>query len=377
MSISLLTRSIKQRALEIGFDLVGISPVDSFPENQFYKEWLAKGFAGEMDYMERNAEKREKVKNILPEAKSVISCGLNYNTPYPYSIDEKDRQRGWIARYAWGDDYHEIMKDKLMQLDGYIRETSPENLRSRRYVDTGPVLERVYGKYSGIGWFGKNTCLINQAIGSWVFLGEIITNLELDYDSPVPDRCGTCTKCIDACPTGALREPYTLDSNLCISYLTIELKGSIPFELREKMDNNIFGCDICQDVCPWNRRAKISKEVSFQPRDSLYNPELSHLSQLTTEEFRKVFKNSPIKRAKRKGLLRNVMMAVGNSGDSDLISFVNKSLYDEEPLVRTHAAWALWKLEGKSSYETLSKQLDIEFDPMVREEIVYILNMNA
>jgi len=377
VDIYLLTRSIKQKALDIGFDLVGVSPVDSFPENQFYKEWLARGFAGEMDYMERNREKRENVKNILPNANSIISCGLNYNAPYPYSIDENDKRRGWIARYAWGEDYHEIMKEKLTQLEGFVRESTPEEVTSRTYVDTGPVLERVYGKYSGIGWFGKNTCLINQKIGSWIFLGEIITNLELDYDSPVSDRCGTCTMCIDACPTDALREPYILDSNLCISYLTIELKGNVPLELREKMGNNIFGCDICQDVCPWNRRAKESDHPSFLPKEELYYPGLSSLSQLTSDGFRNLFKKSPIKRAKRKGFLRNVMIAVGNSGDSGLIPFVKKALNDEEPIVRAHAAWALWRLQGSDSQDTLSKHLDSEIDPMVREEIVSILNTTA
>lgn len=377
MDIYLLTRSIKQKALDIGFDLVGVSPVDSFPENQFYKEWLARGFAGEMDYMERNREKRENVKNILPNANSIISCGLNYNAPYPYSIDENDKRRGWIARYAWGEDYHEIMKEKLTQLEGFVRESAPEEVTSRTYVDTGPVLERVYGKYSGIGWFGKNTCLINQKIGSWIFLGEIITNLELDYDSPVSDRCGTCTMCIDACPTDALREPYILDSNLCISYLTIELKGNVPLELREKMGNNIFGCDICQDVCPWNRRAKESDHPSFLPKEELYYPGLSSLSHLTSDGFRNLFKKSPIKRAKRKGFLRNVMIAVGNSGDSGLIPFVKKALNDEEPIVRAHAAWALWRLQGSDSQDTLSKHIDSEIDPMVREEIVSILNTTA
>jgi epoxyqueuosine reductase len=371
-----LTKSIKEKALEIGFDLVGVSPVDSFPENQFYKEWLARGFAGEMKYMEREPEKRENIKNLLPGAKSVISCGLNYNTDYPYSIKETDKRRGWISRYAWGDDYHEIMKNKLSQLLEFIKSAVPdEDIMSRIYVDTGPVLDRVYGKYSGIGWFGKNTCLINQKIGSWIFIGEIITNLELDYDNPAPDRCGTCTLCIDACPTGAILEPYVLDSRLCISYLTIELRGKIPMGLRGKVGNNIYGCDICQDVCPWNRRAKVTHKSSFQPREGLYNPELSSLSQLTEEEFRKMFKGSPVKRAKRKGFLRNVIVAMGNSKEKSFVPYIKKCLEDKDPLVRAHAAWALWKLQGEDSYETLSNHLSIESNPMVREEIVSILDM--
>jgi len=374
VDIVTLTKSIKDRALEIGFDLVGVSPVGSFPENQFYKEWLARGFAGEMKYMEREPQKRENITNLLPKARSVISCGLNYNTDYPYSIEETDKTRGWISRYAWGDDYHDIMKNKLSLLLEFMKEIAPGEVKSRVYVDTGPVLDRVYGKYSGIGWFGKNTCLINQEIGSWIFIGEIITNLELDYDNPVPDRCGTCTRCIDACPTGALVEPYVLDSRLCISYLTIELRDKIPLELRDKIENNIYGCDICQDVCPWNRRAKVTDEPSFQPREGLYTPDLSFLSGLSEEDFRSIFKGSPVKRAKRKGFLRNVLVAMGNSEKKDLVPYIKKSLEDKEPLVRAHAAWALWRLEGEGSYETLSNHLSVESDSMVREEIASILD---
>jgi epoxyqueuosine reductase len=369
-----LSKSIKKKALEIGFDLVGISPVGSFPENQFYKEWLARGFAGEMKYMEKEPQKRENIKNILPEAKSVISCGLNYNTNYPYSIKEIDKRKGWISRYAWGDDYHDVMKDKLWLLLDFIKEIGSGEIKARIYVDTGPVLDRVYGKYSGIGWFGKNTCLINQKIGSWIFIGEIITNLELEYDSPVPDRCGTCTLCIDACPTGALLEPYVLDSRLCISYLTIELREKIPVELRDKVGNNVFGCDICQDICPWNRRAKMTNEPSFQPREGLHNPELSSLSNLGDEDFRRIFKGNPIKRAKRKGLLRNAVVAMGNSGLKEFIPNLKESLNNKDPMVRAHAVWALWKLEGNDSYKTLSDQLDIESAPTVREEIISILH---
>jgi len=370
-----LTKSIKEKAVEIGFDLVGVSPVGSFPENQFYKEWLAKGFAGEMKYMERESQKREDIKNVLPGAKSVISCGLNYNTDYPYSTEETDKTKGWISRYAWGDDYHEIVEEKLSLLSSFINQAAPEGIKSRIYVDTGPVLERVYGRYSGIGWFGKNTCLINQQIGSWIFIGEIITNLELEYDSPVPDRCGSCTRCIDACPTGALIEPYVLDSRLCISYLTIELRGEIPLELRNKIGNNIYGCDICQDVCPWNKRAKMSNESSFQPRGGLYNPELDSFLRLTEEDFRLIFKGSPVKRAKRRGLVRNVLVAMGNSGERDFIPSVREFLEDNDPMVRAHAVWALWKLEGEDSAEILRTLLNVETDPGVREEIVGILSM--
>lgn len=371
-----LSKFIKEKALEIGFDLVGISPVDSFPENQFYREWLSRGFAGEMKYIEKEPEKRQNVKGVLPGAKSVISCGLNYNTDYPYSVKENDGRKGWISRYAWGDDYHDVMKDKLLLLLNFIRRMSPEETKANIYVDTGPVLDRVYGKYSGMGWFGKNTCIINQKIGSWIFIGEIITDLELEYDGPVPDRCGTCTRCIDACPTGAILEPYVLDSRLCISYLTIELRERIPVELRDRMGNNVFGCDICQDVCPWNRKAKVTNEPSFQPRYGLYNPELSSLIRLGDEDFRRILKENPIKRARRKGFLRNILVAMGNSGSIEFIPDIKEALNDNDPIVRAHAAWALWKLEGENSHKTLSDRLSIEPNSMVREELVSILNQD-
>ncbi len=377
MSKANLSKSIKEKALEIGFDLVGISSVGSFPENQFYKEWLARGFAGEMKYMEKEPQKRENVRGVLPEAKSVISCGLNYNTDYPYSIRENDGRKGWISRYAWGDDYHKVIKDKLLLLLEFIKRISPEETKARIYADTGPVLDRVYGKYSGMGWFGKNTCIINQKIGSWIFIGEIVTNLELECDNPVTDRCGTCTRCIDSCPTGAILESYVLDSRLCISYLTIELQEKIPVELRDRIGNNVFGCDICQDVCPWNRKAKTTNEPSFQPRDGLYNPELSSLVKLSEEDFRRIFKGNPIKRARRKGFFKNILVVMGNSGSKEFIPDIKESLNDEDPTVRAHAAWALSKLEGENSYKTLSDRLDIESDSIVREEIVSILNADA
>ncbi|MGB3365842.1 MAG: tRNA epoxyqueuosine(34) reductase QueG [Thermodesulfobacteriota bacterium] len=370
-----LTNSIKDKASELGFDLVGISPVDSFPESQFYKEWLNKGFSGEMSYLERNPEKREDIQNVLPGAKSVISCAMNYNTDYPYSIEKTDKTKGWISRYAWGDDYHDTITDKLRVLMSYISTESPEEVMSKVYVDTGPVLERTYGKYAGVGWVGKNTCLINQKIGSWIFLGEIITNIELEYDTPVPDRCGTCTRCIDACPTDAIIEPYVLDSRLCISYLTIELKDKIPSELREKIDNNIYGCDICQDVCPWNKRAHVTDKPEFEPRQELFNPDLSYISKLSVEDFRKQFKGSPIKRTKRRGLLRNAVVAMGNSGEKDFIPNIKESLKDEEPLIRAHAVWALWRIEGVQSKDILFSLKQVETDEMVIEEIDYILSL--
>lgn len=369
MDITEITDSIKSKAREAGFDLVGVSPAGRFPESRFYKEWLAVGYAGEMKYMERDPEKREDPRRIVPGARSVITCGLNYNADYPYSTDARDTGKGWIARYAWGDDYHTLMDKRLKSLEEFISLFSDGAL-TRRYVDTGPVLERVYGKYGGIGWTGKNTCLINQRVGSWIFLGEIITTLELEYDSPAPDRCGSCTRCIEACPTGAIKGPYVLDSRLCISYLTIELKDGIPEGLRDKVGNNIFGCDICQDVCPWNKRALKTGEPGFNPREGLYNPGLGSFSGLGPEEFSARFGGSPIKRARRKGFLRNVLTAIGNSGDKGLIPVVEEYLSDPEPLVRDHAEWALRKLGGGGSEDEVPDRpaleeldLSLEEDP--------------
>lgn len=371
-----LTNSIKDRALSL-FDLVGVSPVGPFPENQFYKEWLAKGHAGDMSYMARNPEKRENLKSFMPASKSVISCGLNYNTDYPYSTESDDKRKGWIARYAWGDDYHEEIQDRLNTLCQYIGSITPGEPQMRVYVDTGPVLERNYAKYAGIGWIGKNTCLINQEIGSWIFIGEIITSLELEYDSPAPERCGTCTKCIDECPTDAIKKPYELDSRLCISYLTIELRDKIPGELRDAVGSHVFGCDICQDVCPWNRRAETTADPAFQPRQGLYNPELSTLAAMDAEEFRALFKASPVKRAKRKGLLRNAVVAIGNSGESEFIPIAEDALKDEEPLVRAHAVWALYKIQGREALSTLLEHKKIEPDQSVIDEIELIIGSST
>ncbi len=369
-----VTRLIKQRAFEIGFDFVGVSPVGEFPQQQYYKRWLERGFNADMKYMERNTDRRMDVRNILPGAKSVISCAVNYNTAFPYSTEVREKGKGWISRYAWGSDYHEKIKSMIDDLGEYLVSVADSYIQKKTYVDTGPVLEKMYAHYAGVGWIGKNTCVINQNMGSWLFLSKIITDAELDYDSPAINRCGTCTRCLDACPTGALTEPYTLDARLCISYLTIENKGSIPFNLRERIGHNMFGCDICQDVCPWNRKAPATTENYFQPRSGLFHPDLNWLSSLGEEEFREVFKNSAVKRAKRRGLLRNVMVVAGNSGDERLVHAIEKCLHDKEPLVRKHAAWALWKLLGDSCKERLLRLLEEEECEDVREEISLILS---
>ncbi|MGH7884480.1 MAG: tRNA epoxyqueuosine(34) reductase QueG [Thermodesulfobacteriota bacterium] len=364
-----ITNSIKNYAYELGFDLVGISPPDPYPDNQYYREWVEKGFAGEMNYLKQNISKREDPNNVLSNIKSLITCAINYNTNRPYSIEVDKTKKGWVARYAWGEDYHNVLEPMLRKLKNYIETLLEEKINTKAYVDTGPILEKVFAKNSGIGWIGKNTCLINQKIGSWLFLGEILTDVELEFDGKAADRCGTCTKCIDACPTGAITEPYVLDSRNCISYLTIELKGKIPESMREGIENNIFGCDICQDVCPWNRNAPISELLDFQPRDKIYNPDLKNLLNLDGEDFRTLFKNSPIKRSKRKGFLRNVLVAAANSKESCFSFEISKLLNDEEPLVRAHAVWALWKIEGSDCLNKLYDLYKTETNEMVIEEL--------
>ncbi|MFQ5752638.1 MAG: tRNA epoxyqueuosine(34) reductase QueG, partial [bacterium] len=298
-----------------------------------------------MEYMKRNVEKRTDVTKSVPSAKSVIVCALIYDSHDPLSTEMKDRPKGWISRYAWGDDYHEILQKKLFDLLEFVKIESSEEVIGQVYVDTGPVVDRVYAKYAGIGWFGKNTCILNQQKGSWFFLGEIITNLELAHDTPVPDRCGTCNRCIEACPTDAILEPYVLDAQRCISYLTIELREEIPLELRDKMGQHIFGCDICQDVCPWNRKAPKTTEPGFQPRSGLFNPQLSAMANLTLADFQEKFNKSPIKRSKYQGFLRNVAVAMGNSEDTRYLPILNELTKNEDPLVAEHAQWALGKIQ--------------------------------
>jgi epoxyqueuosine reductase len=336
---------IKQTARDAGFDLAGIAPVRDLPELTHFPEWVAAGHAGEMKYMEVRDEaghlKRASLQSAAPWARSVIVCAINYNTTEPYSTHVDDPQRGWISRYAWSrEDYHEAVMRRLRIVEGKVRETLASDLITRCYVDTGPLVERVYAKYAGIGWIGKNTCILNQKLGSWLFLGVILTSLELQPDLPAPDRCGSCTRCIDACPTDALIGPYRLDSNRCISYLTIEKRGGIPEEMREGMGRHVFGCDICQDVCPWNRKAPATTAPEFQPREGLVNPALTWLAEISAEEFREKFCCSPIRRAKRSGLRRNAVIAMGNSGDRRFVPMLEKLAEDEDPVVAEHACWA-------------------------------------
>jgi epoxyqueuosine reductase len=488
-----LKAALKERALEIGFDLVGIAPMTPGCDLEFARAWVERGYAGEMPYLSN--PKRFDPREVLPSVKSVICVGLIYNTLAPYStevvgtgvrsqssvvpagrdqlsvalrheprtIDHGQRTtdngrapvsscqfpisaaggtpRAWISRYAWGRDYHEVVRRKLERLRAAVEASIP-GVETRVYVDTGPIVERAFARFSGVGWMGKNTCIISEQKGSWLFLGVILTNLDLEPDLPAPDRCGSCTRCLEACPTAALVEPYVMDASRCISYLTIEFKGSVPPELRSAVGVNIFGCDICQDVCPWNAgvrrplsvvsgqlqrtsdqpsafglqqsvmsgvpsateqrptRSAITSATEFQPSQvstgetrrrqqamsdrgikpdreeigcykqaqptesclgttddgqlttdaaefSLFNPLLKSLAALSEDDFRRIFRHSPIKRVKYPGWLRNLCVAMGNSGDPRFIPYLQRACEHPDPVVREHAAWALARLQSR------------------------------
>jgi epoxyqueuosine reductase len=353
-----ITNVITEAATDAGFDLVGIAPVDDAPELEYFPRWIAEGHAGEMKYLEARDEqgrlKRASLAHSAPWARSVVVCAINYNTAQPYSTEVSDdstgEKRGWISRYAWGrQDYHNSVMPRLRQVETALRNVCGSgDLITRCYVDTGPIIERVVAKYAGIGWIGKNTCLINQKKGSWLFLGVILTSLAFEPDHgfgvPAPDRCGSCTRCIDACPTDALIAPYQLDSNRCIAYLTIEKRGAIPENLRSGMGRHVFGCDICQDVCPWNGKAPATNAAEFQPRPELVNPGLDWLAGIRAEEFNAAFRGSPVRRAKRAGLRRNAVIAMGNSGDRNFLPLLEKLARDEDEVVSESAAWAMQKL---------------------------------
>ncbi len=342
---------VKAEATACGFDLCGIAPAERFPELGFLHQWLDRGYAGEMHYMHRTAERRADVRAVMASARSVISLGVVYNTDRPYSTEHADPSRAAIARYAWGDDYHVVIGQRLQQLVERLRGVAGDAFEARAYVDTGPVQERVYAQYAGLGWIGKNTCLINPELGSWIFLSEIICNLPLEPDAPVLDHCGTCTLCLDACPTGALVDAGVLDSTRCLSYLTIELKGAIPDGHRDAIGEHAYGCDICQDVCPWNLTpaTAATSDREWQPRGGLDNPRLLELWNRSDDELRALLKGSPMKRAGVTRLRRNLAVAIGNSGAGHAVAAL---VSQGEPtcrgaLVAEHVAWAVEKLEGR------------------------------
>jgi epoxyqueuosine reductase len=362
-----LSTHIKTAARQLGFDLVGLTSAAPLAHGGRLRAWVAQGFAGEMGYMSRDVDRRVDPSRVLPEARSVIVVGKNYYTAP--ATAEGTRGRGWISRYAWGLDYHDVLAHQLKALVTDIRAVEGADVQARWYVDTGPILERELAWRAGLGWPGNNTNLINRSTGSWLLLGAILLDRELVYDAPATAHCGTCTRCLIACPTGALVAPGVLDARRCISYLTIELRGPIPRELRALMGTHIFGCDICQAVCPWNRKAPVSTEPAFLPRAGFAAPELIALLQLSEEAFGHQFRGSPIKRTKRRGLLRNVAVALGNLRDVRSIPALQKALGDSEPLIRGHVAWALGRIGGLRARQGLRTALGSEREADVREEI--------
>jgi epoxyqueuosine reductase len=369
---------VVDQAKTLGFDLCGVVRAEKFPELEQTSEWLARGYAGEMRYLAD--PRRADPQTAMPGIRSAIVGLLNYNTARPLSTDPavpiNDAQpAGWISRYAWGDDYHDVLRERLDALVGSLRERFTEPFEARAYVDTGPVQERVFAKYAGLGWLGKNTLLLNQMLGSFFFLGVILTTLDLqstlgENELPPPDLCGSCRRCLDACPTQAFVEPYVMDARKCISYLTIELRESIPEEFREPMGNHVFGCDICQDVCPWNRRAPIVPIPQFQPRvlpaleedrggtpglpqdETLYLPRLEWLLGLAEADFRELFRGSAVKRTKWRGLVRNSCIAVGNSGlrrgmadHARICDRLEQLAASEDQVLAESARWALSRIQ--------------------------------
>jgi epoxyqueuosine reductase len=346
---------ILAEAQALGFDLCGIAPAEAFAELAHAGEWLARGYAGQMRYL--HDERRADPARVLPGAQSIIVCALNYNTALPLSTEAAadsaahGEARAWISRYSWGDDYHAVLGEKLDRLLAALASRFGDTFAARAYVDTGPVAERVAALRAGLGWLAKNTCLINENLGSWLFLGVIVTSLALADSStgltPAPDLCGNCQLCLDACPTGALVEPYVMDARRCISYLTIELRDTIPEEFRSAIGWQVFGCDICQDVCPWNRNAAVTPLAAFAPRANLFVPALDWLLSLTENDFREIFRASAVRRTKWRGLIRNACVAAGNSAATSgasaelLRERLRHIAASSDALLAEHAQWAL------------------------------------
>jgi len=369
-----LTARVKAEAQRLGFQLVGVTTPEPPPHYAFYERWLEVGYHGEMGYLTtgRARQRRADPRQILPECKSILVLGLRYPAPKAAHPAQPGGPHGRVAAYAWGADYHDVIPERLRALVAFIEAQVGEPVPNRWYTDTGPVLERDLAQRAGLGWIGKNTCLIHPRLGSYFVLAEIFLGLELESDPPfLPDHCGSCTRCLDACPTSCILPDRTLDASRCISYLTIELKGAIPETLRPQMDDWIFGCDVCQQVCPWNQRFALPQgDPAFSPRPDAPRPDLISELSLTPPEFNRKFKGSPVKRSKRRGYLRNVAVALGNSGDREVVPALAQTLAREsEPLVRGHAAWALGQLGGEAARRSLQDALVNENDPKVHAAI--------
>ena len=342
-SAQMLKQQLVSLAHDLGFDSCRIARCDPPPHVDAFRQWLARGAEGEMSYMRRGKAKRSDPQLVLPGARSVVVLAMNYFQGSPVSSTQQFAT-GRIARYAWGDDYHQLIERKLEQISSFLEDFGG---RQKPYVDTGPILERDYAAEAGTGWHGKSTMLVHEKLGTWFFLAEVLTTLELPPDAAARDRCGSCTRCVTACPTGAITAPHQLDSRRCISYLTIELKTSIPLELRPLIGDRIYGCDDCLDACPWNRFAGLSRETAFAARPATVGMALRDYLRLTEPEFRLMFQNSPIKRIKRRGFLRNVCVALGNVGDQNDLAALQQVANDPEPLIAEHAQWAIEQIRQR------------------------------
>jgi len=366
MNPSRLTEAVKAQAQELGFSLVGVCPAQRPPHWEAFQRWLQAGYAGQMEYFHRRAQAYEHPRFVLDGVRSLVMLGMNYRTDTP--IDPAPGQAR-IARYAWGLDYHELIRRRLRQLGRWLVQQVP-GTRVRGVVDTAPLLERCFAQQAGLGWIGKNTLLIHPRLGSYLFLAALLTDLELAYDEPFPGQhCGRCSACLDACPTGALVAPYVLDARRCISYLTIELRQMPPKELRPKMGTWVFGCDLCQEVCPWNRRGAVSQEPGFRPASGCNPADAVELMGLTEEEFRRRFEGTALWRARRAGLLRNAALVLGHRPTERGLAALCQALYDSQPIVRAACAWALGRYSDPEARSALQKALATETVEQVREEI--------
>ena len=336
---------IKAQAAELGFDVCGVAPVEPFKELGFLRAWIDRGYAGEMDYLERTADRRADVRAVMPAARAVICLGTVYNTDRPYSTEVADPGAALIARYAWGTDYHDVIQARMDALVAWMRARGGDDFDVRAYVDTGPVQERVYAQYAGLGWIGKNTCVINPELGSWLFLSEIICSLPLEPDAPALDQCGTCRLCLDSCPTGAIVEPYVLDATRCLSYTTIEIKDGIPIGEREAVGRHVYGCDICQEVCPWNAQPPDADAAGspWLPRAVFDQPSIAALWRTPDTDLRASLKGTAMMRAGLWRLRRNIAICAGATGDADALAALRE--VDEpscdDPIVAEHIHWAL------------------------------------
>ncbi len=371
-----LKDEIKAAAKDLGFSLVGVTDPDPPAHFDVFEAWLKAGRHGEMSYLasERSRVRRADPLKILPECRSILVLGMPHAVPAPAQVEKNGKSSlpGQIAAYAWGEDYHDVIPERLKELVAFIENCLGRSIPNRWYTDTGPIMEHDLAQRAGLGWIGKNTCLINPSQGSYLLLAEILLGIYLEPDPPfIADHCGTCQRCLEACPTSCILPDRTIDARRCISYLTIELKGAIPGKLRSQIGNWVFGCDICQQVCPWNIRfANPGRNVVFEARPDVGRPDLITELSLSPQEFNAKFKASPVKRAKRRGYLRNVAVALGNTKQISALRPLKEALInDPEQLVRQHAAWALGQIEHEGAIKALNESLSTENDPLVRAEI--------